>query len=224
VLQASGPAAAINPFRFSTKYEDPETSLLYYGYRFYNPSTGRWLSRDPIEEAGGMNLYAYVENDPINYIDTDGRYRKSTDRADPDMVELIREFNGVPKPKPPLPPPPAPVPVPAPPLPTPVPTPTPVPVPIPIPIPVPATPPQSPPDCRKCLPCKPPVGSVAYRTDYPPSPPHNGIPTPHSHKYRMHQAPPSKGCFCFWVKEGRDPLPGVWAPQISPAAGGGIAP
>ncbi len=73
VLQSTGPAAALNPFGFSTKYTDPETNLCYYGFRFYNPSTGRWPSRDPIEEEGGINLYAFVFNNPLNYVDSDGR-------------------------------------------------------------------------------------------------------------------------------------------------------
>jgi RHS repeat-associated protein len=51
-LRATGSAASANPFRFSTKYTDDETGLLYYGYRFYNPQLGRWANRDPIEEAG----------------------------------------------------------------------------------------------------------------------------------------------------------------------------
>jgi uncharacterized protein RhaS with RHS repeats len=38
-------------------------------YRVYDPQTGRWLSKDPIEEEGGFNLYAYVGGDPINWID-----------------------------------------------------------------------------------------------------------------------------------------------------------
>ena len=46
-IRVSGAAAASNPFRFSTKYTDDETDLVYYGYRYYVPSTGRWLSRDP---------------------------------------------------------------------------------------------------------------------------------------------------------------------------------
>ena len=46
LLRATGPMAKSNPFRFSTKYQDDETDLLYYGYRYYNPSTGRWQSRD----------------------------------------------------------------------------------------------------------------------------------------------------------------------------------
>jgi RHS repeat-associated protein len=40
--------ARANPFRFSTKYQDDETDLLYYGFRYYNPNTGRWISRDPL--------------------------------------------------------------------------------------------------------------------------------------------------------------------------------
>jgi RHS repeat-associated protein len=48
LLRATGPMAKANPFRFSTKYQDGETDLLYYGYRYYNASTGRWLSPDPI--------------------------------------------------------------------------------------------------------------------------------------------------------------------------------
>lgn len=57
---------------FSTKYQDVESGLLYYGYRWYNPSTGRWLSRDPIAEKGGVNLYGFVGNDAINHFDAQG--------------------------------------------------------------------------------------------------------------------------------------------------------
>jgi RHS repeat-associated protein len=67
--QATGPLALVNPFRFSTKYHDEETGLIYYGYRFYNPSTGRWLSRDPIGHRGGLNLYGFTENNPVNQVD-----------------------------------------------------------------------------------------------------------------------------------------------------------
>jgi RHS repeat-associated protein len=48
--------ATTNPFRFSTKYQDDETDLLYYGYRFYNAHTGRWISRDPVEELNGSSV------------------------------------------------------------------------------------------------------------------------------------------------------------------------
>ncbi|MBK8474728.1 MAG: RHS repeat-associated core domain-containing protein [Opitutaceae bacterium] len=69
VVKSAGPAAAANPFGFSTKYTDSETGLLYYGFRYYNTSTGRWLSRDPIEEKGGANLYGMVGNDALNRFD-----------------------------------------------------------------------------------------------------------------------------------------------------------
>ncbi len=69
VVRTTGPACGINPFRFSTKYQDDETDLLYYGYRYYNASTGRWLSRDPIEETGGVGLYCFVLNQPVKCID-----------------------------------------------------------------------------------------------------------------------------------------------------------
>jgi RHS repeat-associated protein len=68
-IRVSGTAARDNPFRFSTKYEDTESGHLYYGYRYYNPSTGRWLSRDPIGEIGGYNVYGGCANDFINKID-----------------------------------------------------------------------------------------------------------------------------------------------------------
>jgi len=73
VIRATGPLARANPFRFSTKYQDDETGLLYYGYRYYDPNTGRWLSRDPIEELGCINLYEFTRNSPAGFIDRDGR-------------------------------------------------------------------------------------------------------------------------------------------------------
>ncbi len=42
------------------------SGVTYYGYRFYDPVTGRWPSRDPIEEAGGVNIYQFVENAGVN--------------------------------------------------------------------------------------------------------------------------------------------------------------
>jgi hypothetical protein len=47
-------------------------SLIYFGYRFYNPDTARWLTRDPIEEDGGLNLYEYCGNEPVDHVDALG--------------------------------------------------------------------------------------------------------------------------------------------------------
>jgi RHS repeat-associated protein len=63
-----------NIHRFSTKPEVTGTGLLYYGYRYYDPKTGRWPSRDPIEEEGGVNLYGFVGNDGVNRWDYLGQY------------------------------------------------------------------------------------------------------------------------------------------------------
>jgi RHS repeat-associated protein len=56
-------------YGFSTKPEDKESRLLYYGFRYYQPETGRWLSRDPIGERGGVNHYGFVKNNGVSRID-----------------------------------------------------------------------------------------------------------------------------------------------------------
>ncbi|MBK1882236.1 hypothetical protein JIN85_07410 [Luteolibacter pohnpeiensis] len=61
--------SGVPDFGFSTKLQDTESGLLYYGYRYYDPITGRWPSRDPIGERGGINLYGFVGNDGINQFD-----------------------------------------------------------------------------------------------------------------------------------------------------------
>ncbi|MDZ4814789.1 MAG: RHS repeat-associated core domain-containing protein [Verrucomicrobiota bacterium] len=45
------------------------SGVTYYEYRFYNPQTGRWISRDPIAEDGGINVYCFVNNDSVNFWD-----------------------------------------------------------------------------------------------------------------------------------------------------------
>jgi RHS repeat-associated protein len=71
-LVATGSYAATNRYRFSTKPLDNEIAnapLYYYAYRWYDPVTGRWPSRDPIGENGGVNLYGFVGNNGVNHID-----------------------------------------------------------------------------------------------------------------------------------------------------------
>ena len=51
-----------NKFRFSCEYADDELGLVYYNYRHLNPADGRWINRDPIQEQGGWNLYAFIRN------------------------------------------------------------------------------------------------------------------------------------------------------------------
>jgi len=118
-LVATGPYAAANHFRFSTKWRDPITGLLDYGRRWYDPRTGRWINRDPLEEAGGLNLYGFVGNEPQNAVDPvgmeglevgvnahsgelqvfepeSGEPIGTLDSANPGFV-LMRDSNGVPR-------------------------------------------------------------------------------------------------------------------------------
>ena len=71
VVKKTG-AASGQPFRLSSKYQDDETGLLYYGYRYYDSTVGRWSNRDPLEEAGGLNTYALVSNNPLLFMDVNG--------------------------------------------------------------------------------------------------------------------------------------------------------
>jgi len=71
-LRLSGPAAHQNPFRFSTKRTEDFTGLVLYEYRPYSPTSGRWLSRDPIEEGGGACLHAFAANCASSNIDLYG--------------------------------------------------------------------------------------------------------------------------------------------------------
>jgi len=72
VIRVSGSKAGQNPFLFSTKFTDDESGLVYYGYRYYSPSTGRWISRDPIGEGGDLNLYGFGHNRPTTGVDVLG--------------------------------------------------------------------------------------------------------------------------------------------------------
>ena len=84
-LRATGPLVLLNTFRFSTKFCDEESGFCYYGYRYYDPSAGRWPNRDPLEEfkvgrnqcapssfASCKSTYLFVNNVPIAFIDVLG--------------------------------------------------------------------------------------------------------------------------------------------------------
>ena len=64
-------------FGFTGFYRHQTTSLNLTLYRAYDADLGRWLSRDPIQEEDGPNLYAYVGNNPLNWIDSYGLFTAS---------------------------------------------------------------------------------------------------------------------------------------------------
>jgi RHS repeat-associated protein len=68
-LSMSGPLASLNVYRFASKEWNSSAGIYYLGRRYYDPSLQRFINRDPIAEQGGINLYAYVANNPINAID-----------------------------------------------------------------------------------------------------------------------------------------------------------
>ncbi|EEG86936.1 RHS repeat-associated core domain protein [Proteus penneri ATCC 35198] len=57
--------------RYSGKEKD-STGMYYYGYRYYQPWIGRWLSADPAGTVDGLNLYRMVKGNPVSYIDDNG--------------------------------------------------------------------------------------------------------------------------------------------------------
>ena len=75
VTARHGAAAVSNPWRFSSEYAEDDTATVYYNYRHYEPLRGRWLSRDPIAENGGMiNMYSFLDNTFGRYSDWIGQF------------------------------------------------------------------------------------------------------------------------------------------------------
>jgi RHS repeat-associated protein len=73
LMASSGTLA--QPYTFSTKRYLEGIGQYYYGYRNYSPSCGMWTTRDPLGEAGGINLYGFVGNDPLMFVDPLGEFK-----------------------------------------------------------------------------------------------------------------------------------------------------
>ncbi|MBK8915058.1 MAG: RHS repeat-associated core domain-containing protein [Phycisphaerales bacterium] len=246
IAEEAGPYAAVNPFRFSTKFLDAETGLYYYGYRYYSPRLGRWISLDPIGEEGGINLNAFCENDPKSTIDPLGlRPPVRPPVRLPGRHRSPRVGPGQPVGYPPT----GPVRL------------SPGAIPPgrqllddfglkgavlprassspenngetrigPAPKPDEQAPPKKKPEkpcpenswSGRCLPCVPPVGTVGFITHL--THPHWPFPGAHTHHFVMMQRPPTSGCICFWHKSTVLSTPMAGAVPVSTPAGGGLAP
>jgi RHS repeat-associated protein len=64
-----GTLARANAYRFASEESDEKSGLYYLGRRYYDPNLQRFISRDPIQETGGLNTYAYCGNNPVSLID-----------------------------------------------------------------------------------------------------------------------------------------------------------
>lgn len=72
IISDSNPSLII-PFGFAGGISDRDTGMVHFGYRDYDPDTGRWIAKDPLFFAGvDANLYGYVQNNPVNFIDPFG--------------------------------------------------------------------------------------------------------------------------------------------------------
>ncbi len=120
------------PFGFAGGLTDQDTGLIRFGARDYDPQSARWTSKDPIKFNGDtLNIYRYVNNDPVNLIDPEGLVRM----GNPNPTPTFEDEHGLP-PIPPeeySPPPPGGYPVNPGQTPIPIPISTPIPLPTPIP-------------------------------------------------------------------------------------------
>jgi len=69
-----------NPYMFTGRRYDSEVGLYYYRFRYYRPEIGRFLQTDPIGYFAGLNLYTYVGNNPLNWLDPFGLCEKDKEK------------------------------------------------------------------------------------------------------------------------------------------------
>ena len=84
----SGDSAMENHWRYSSEYADDMLGLVYYNYRHYELVMGRWLSRDPINERGGKNLYVFCSNSPTRSYDAFGETDVTSDAPFPGAYQV----------------------------------------------------------------------------------------------------------------------------------------
>jgi RHS repeat-associated protein len=70
------------PLRFPGQYFDRDTNVHYNYFRDYDPTLGRFVEGDPIGLRGGVNLYAYVDSDPLSFVDLKGLVKRDRERGE----------------------------------------------------------------------------------------------------------------------------------------------
>ena len=95
LINSTGDAAGINPFRYSCEYHDEDLGLIYYNYRHYNPADGRWINRDPIAEAGGYNVYGFVKNQASSKIDDKGYVECKDESGTSQIAEYLKNLKNI---------------------------------------------------------------------------------------------------------------------------------
>ena len=88
------------PFGFAGGLYDPDTGLVRFGVRDYDPHVGRWTTKDPSLFAGGENLYGYCEGDPVNLVDREGRAPSANPAPVPEPIPQPANGGSYPPPAP----------------------------------------------------------------------------------------------------------------------------
>jgi len=86
VFDSAGSFKDANKWRFSTKLAEDDWGLIYFGYRYYQPDTSRWVRRDPMRQNVGINPTAFCRNDPISRVDLFGLLQWNTLTPLPEAV------------------------------------------------------------------------------------------------------------------------------------------
>jgi RHS repeat-associated protein len=86
IVFAGGASSVGNPHTFTGRQLDAETGLLFYRARHYDPAKGRFVQRDPVDYAGGPNLYEYTRSNPLNRVDPSGLAEVTIDPATVDGI------------------------------------------------------------------------------------------------------------------------------------------
>ena len=90
-------AATTNPFRFSSEYADAALGLVYYNYRHYEPVTGRWLSRDPLNVWRNINIMSFSDNNPLACSDMFGLLKRDQIKEIMSAIVNCKEYDPDPR-------------------------------------------------------------------------------------------------------------------------------